>query len=250
MRQILPLTRWELAGFFRHISGYAIIASVMLVIGLSFIAVVLAINGEAVDAPITESLYSTPFFWLIILLATPAITMRAYAQEKSSGTYEILTTSPVSSVELVVAKFLGAWLFFLVVWLPFLGYLFVLRPFFDDPSLLDFRIVAASLVGVGLLGALFTSVGCLVSSLTRSQMLSAMLTFAIGMLFFLQSFVTFQLPDTRDMWSLIFAQTSLFRHLEDFVRGIIDSRHIMFYLTLTFFFLYLNWQSVESRRWL
>ncbi len=250
MRTIAILTRRELAGLFQQLTGYVIIASVMLVIGLSFIAVILAINGEAVDSPITEALYSTPFFWLIVLLAAPAITMRTYAQERSSGTFESLMTAPVKSSEVVLSKFLGAWIFFVIVWLPFIGYMFALRPYFDDPALLDFRVVCSSLLGISLLGALFTAVGCLASSLTRSQMLAAMLSFTLGMGLFLQSFVTFQLPAESGIWSPIFAHTSMFLHLEDFVRGVVDSRHVVFYLSLTGFFLYLNWQAIESRRWL
>lgn len=250
MRTIATLTRRELAGFFQHLTGYVIIASVMIVIGLSFIAVILAINGQAVDSPITEALYSTPFFWLIILLAAPAITMRSYAQERSSGTFETLMTAPVKTSEVVLSKFFGAWIFFVVVWIPFIGYMFVLRPFFDDPSLLDIRVLCSSLLGISLLCALFTAIGCLASSLTRSQMLAAMTSFTIGMCLFLQSFVTFQLPAESGIWAHVFAYTSLFLHLEDFVRGVVDSRHVMFYVTLTSFFLYLNWHAVESRRWL
>ncbi len=250
MSTVLTLTRRELAAFFRQLTGYVIIAAVMLVIGLSFIAVILAINGEAVDAPITESLYSTPFFWLIVLLAVPAITMRSYAHERAVGTYETLMTAPVTSTQVVLAKFLGAWCFFLTIWLPFLGYMFLLRPYFDDASLLDLRIVLSSLIGVSLLGALYTAIGCFASALTRSQMLAAMVSFALGVSLFLQSFVTYQLPESAGIWHAIFAYTSLFHHLEDFVRGIVDSRHVIFYLTLTGFFLYLNWQIVESRRWI
>jgi ABC-2 type transport system permease protein len=250
MNNIVTLTRRELAGYFQQLTGYVIIASVMLVIGLSFIAVILAINGEAVDSPITESLYSTPFFWLIILLAGPAITMRTYAHEQSTGTFETLVTAPVTSREIVIAKFLGSWAFFVVVWFPFIGYMFALKPFFDDPSLLDIRILCSSFLGVSLLGALYTAIGCLASSMTRSQMLAAMTSFALGMILFLQSFITFQLPEGSGYWSAIFAHTSMFLHLEDFVRGVVDSRHILFYLSLTGFFLYLNWQAVESRRWL
>ncbi|MCS1409311.1 MAG: hypothetical protein M2R45_02491 [Verrucomicrobia subdivision 3 bacterium] len=250
MTTVIILTRRELSGFFQTLSGYTIIASVMLIIGMSFLAVILAVNGQAIDSPITEALYSTPFFWLIVLLAAPAITMRTYAHERSAGTYETLMTAPVTSWQVVIAKFLGAWLFFIVVWLPFIGYMFILRPFFGDTSLLDYQVVLSSLLGIALLGALYTAIGCFASSLTRSQMLAAMISFALGMTFFLQSFVTFQLPASGNIWAEIFAYTSLFHHLEDFVRGVVDSRHIVFYVTWSALFLYLTWQTVEARRWL
>lgn len=250
MNPILTLLHRELAGFFEHLTGYVILALAMWVIGLSYLAVALSINGQAVDVPLTEAVYSTPFFWLVILLATPAITMRSYAHERSTGTWETLMTAPVASWEIVLAKFFGAWIFFMILWLPFVAYLFAFRPYFEDPALLDLRILASTIFGVSLLGGLYVAIGCLASALTKSQMLSAMLAFALGMTLFLQSFISFQLPEGMPIWGAIFTHTSMFLHLEDFVRGIVDSRHVVFYLTLIILFLYLNWQIIEARRWL
>lgn len=249
MMPFFTLIGRELSGFFRHLTGYVIIGLSMWIIGLSYIAVALSINGQAVDVPLTEAVYGTPFFWLIILLATPAITMRTYAHERSSGTWETLMTTPISSLEIVIAKFISAWIFFMFLWLPFVAYLFVLRPYFEDPSLLDVRLLASTILGVSLLGGMYISIGCLSSALTKSQMLSAMIAFALGMTLFLQSFITFQLPEGLPIWTAFFSHTSMFLHLEDFVRGIVDSRHITFYLTLNCLFLYFNWQVVESQRW-
>ena len=77
--------------------------------------------------PVTELFYATPFFWLILLLAAPVITMRLFAQEKFSGTFETLMTTPVSDLQVVLAKFTAALLFYLVMWLPLLACMFVVR---------------------------------------------------------------------------------------------------------------------------
>lgn len=249
MTAVFHLTKRELAGFFQTLTGYAILASVMFAVGAGFLYVIAAINGQAIDSPITEALYSTPFFWWVVLFAAPAITMRTYAYEKSAGTYETLMTSSLRSWQVVLAKFLGAWFFFVIVCLPFVGYMFLLRPFFEDPSLLDVGTVFSSLLGIALLGALYTAMGCFASSLTHNQMLAAMFSFALGMTMFLQSFLASRLPTSDGLWANIFVYTSLVYHFEDFVRGVVDSRHVVFYVTLTGFFLYLNWQSVEARRW-
>ncbi len=249
MTAVFILAKRELAGYFQTLTGYTILASVMFVVGVSFFYVILAVRGQAIDSPITEALYSTPFFWLIVLLAAPAITMRTYAREKSAGTYETLMTAPLTSLQVVLAKFLSAWFFFVIICSPFIGYMYLLRPFFNDASLLDIRIASSSLFGIVSLGALYTATGCFASSITRSQTLAAMLSFALGMTLFLQSFAVSQLPASDSLWASIFAYTSLFHHFEDFVRGVIDSRHIVFYMTLTGLFLYMNWQAVEARRW-
>ena len=249
MRTLLLLLCRELAVFFRTPAGYIILASVLFLTGLSVLGVVKAVNGESLDIPITEALYHTPFFWIVVLLSAPAITMGLYAQERASGTWETLITAPVTSLQIVLAKFLAAWIFFLILWLPLPVCLRLLAPHFDDPSLVNPRILASSALGIGLLGGLYTSMGALASSLTRHQMIAAVIAFLLGTTLFLQSILTFHLSATTGTWADILAATSLFLHLEDFVRGVIDTRHVAFQLSLTGLFLYLNWQSVEARRW-
>ncbi len=250
MKLVLLMARRELAASFRTPGGYLMLASVMFLTGLSVLGMAWAANGEALDIPITEAVYSSPFFWIIVLLSAPAVTMGTYAQERASGAWETLMTAPVGSLQVVIAKFLAAWIFFLLLWAFLPACLYLLAPHFDDPSLVNWRILLSSLAGIGLLGALYVSMGTLASSLVRSQALAAVLAFALGMLLFLQSFLAFRIGDSGGAWAGFFAATSLFLQLEDFVRGVIDSRHIAFQLSLTGLFLYLNWQAVEARRWL
>ena len=95
MRAYLTLTRRELAGFFLSLSGYVIIAAAVFLLGYSFVVIFVKLQ-KPTPMPVTELFYITPFFWLILLLTTPVITMRLFAQEKFSGTYETLMTTPVS----------------------------------------------------------------------------------------------------------------------------------------------------------
>ena len=130
--------------------------------------------------PVTELFYSTPFFWLILLLTAPVITMRLFALEKFSGTFETLMTTPVSDVQVVAAKFTAAMVFYMLMWLPLLGCLLIVRHYTNDTRALDAGVVGSTFLGILLLGGLFISLGCFASALTRSQIIAAMISLAFG----------------------------------------------------------------------
>ena len=116
-------------------TGYVIIAAVTLLIGLSFVVLMTNLGTDPSPMPVTEMFYRTYFFWLIVLLAAPVITMRLFALEKSSGTFETLMTTPVGDLQVVAAKFTAAIIFYIVMWLPMLACLFVVRHFTEpDPA--------------------------------------------------------------------------------------------------------------------
>ena len=123
--------------------------------------------------------YSTPFFWFIVLLACPAITMRSFAHEKSTGTYESLMTTPVTPLQVLGSKFMSCWLFYGLLWVPLWLMMIWLGRFFNDPGYLDAGIVAGTSLGVMLVGALFLSIGCLASVLTQSQLIAAMMALTL-----------------------------------------------------------------------
>lgn len=249
MQAFITLVRRELGAYFVSFTGYVIIAGVQLLTGMSFVILLQALNGQPFDMPVTEKFYETGFFWIILLLAVPLITMRVFAQEKFSGTYETLMTAPVSELAVVLAKFLGALFFFIAVWLPLLAYPYVLRRYSIDLGPVDRGIVASTFLGVFLVGGLFTAIGCFASSLTRSQMIAAMNTFALCMGFFVLSFLATLLPPQPGWQSQLFAHVSMIEHMRDFARGVVDTRHVVYYASLTVFFLFLTLKSVESRRW-
>ena len=121
MRAFWTLTRRELAGYFLSLTGYMIIAAAVFLMGFSFVVLLVNLQQEPTPMPVTEVFYITPFFWLILLLTTPVITMRLFALEKFSGTFETLMTTPVSDLQVVLAKFTAAMIFYLVMWLPLLA---------------------------------------------------------------------------------------------------------------------------------
>lgn len=249
MQAYWTLVRRELGSHFLSWSGYIVVAGVLFLLGYSFQNLIIALNKEATDRPITEVFYGTMYFWLILLIASPLITMRSFAHEKNSGTFETLMTTPVSDAQVVLAKFTGAMLFYILLWLPLLGCLFTIRYYSNDPTILDAGTVSSTFLGIFLLGAMYMSMGCFASSLTKSQIIAAMVSFAMGISLFLLSFISMSFAAQGGWKSQLFNHVGLIEHMQDFAQGVIDSRPLIFYLSFTTLFLLLTVKVVESRRW-
>jgi ABC-2 type transport system permease protein len=249
MQAYLTLTRRELASFFVSIAGYIIIAAALFQMGLSFVILVKALHAEATPLPITELFYITPFFWLILLLSAPVITMRLFALEKYSGTFETLMTTPVGDLPVVLAKFTAALIFYMVMWLPLVCFILFLRRYMSDPGVVDLGTLSSTYLGIFLVGCVYMSLGCLASAVTRNQIIAAMLGFAIGITLFLLSFLTESLPLKSGWVAGLFSYIAMVDHMQDFARGVVDTRYVVFYLSLTILFLFLTYRVIESRRW-
>src|SRR5213076_843707 len=129
MQAYFTLVRRELGSHFLSWTGYIVIAAVLFLLGYSFQNLIVALNREATDRPITEIFYCTMYFWLVLLVASPIITMRSFAHEKNSGTFETLMTTPVSDLQVVLAKFSSAMIFYLLAWSPLAACIFIARHF-------------------------------------------------------------------------------------------------------------------------
>jgi ABC-2 type transport system permease protein len=248
MRAWWTLVRRELGSYFVSWVGYVIIAVVLLLFGIAFDLLLEELNGGETDRPLTEMFYPV-FLWLTLILAAPLITMRTFAHEKFTGTFETLMTTPVSDLQVVLAKFGGAMIFYLIMWSPLVACVFVVRHFSNDPVAIDPRTLSSTFVGITLLGALYMAIGCFASSLTRSQIISAMFAIAIGVSLGLLSLLSEAFSGHTGWVTKVFAHLSLTEHMRDFSRGVIDTRPVILYLSLTALFLFLTLKSVESRRW-
>jgi ABC-2 type transport system permease protein len=249
MQAYWTLVQRELGSYFVSLTGYVIIASVLLLLGFSFTDMLVKLNTIPMHVPLTELFYSTLYFWLILLLTAPVITMRAFASERFSGTYETLMTAPVSDLQVVLAKFTGTLLFYLITWLPLLACIAVIRYYTGEPTLLDLRTTATTYLGIFLIGCLYMSLGCFASALTRSQIIAAMNAFVMGLGLFVLSLRALMPTPALDWGSQAFSYIALSEHMDGLVRGIIDTRHLVFYVTMTLLFLFLTLKVVESRRW-
>ena len=249
MRVYWTLLRRELGAYFASLMGYVVIAAATFLVGMSFVDLIVAVQQEPMPVHVTEVFYQTPYFWIIVLLTAPVITMRLFAQEKFAGTYETLMTSPVRETEVVLAKFTAALFFFGVMWLPLFGCIFIVRHFAGDTAGMDWAVVGTTYLGILLLGCLFISMGCFASSLTRTQTVAAMITLLLGVSLFLLSFVARPLAGGGTWHAAVFAHFTLFEHMQDFTRGVVDTRPVVFYASLSVLFLFLTLRVVESRRW-
>ena len=243
------LVRRELSAFFQGPTGFIIIAAVMFLIGLGFVVVLSGLNGEATPMPVTQVFYGTYFFWVILLLIAPVITMRSFAMERDSGTYESLMTAPIGDWQVVLSKFAGALIFYMILWVPLLICSVVVRFYVGKSAVLGLGTMFTSALGILMVGCLYMSIGCFASALTRNQAVAAVSGFALGAALFFTGFFSYFAGDRTDWLSQLARHISLANHMESFTRGVIDLGAIVFFLSLTGLFLYLTHKVVESRRW-
>ncbi|MDP7012327.1 MAG: ABC transporter permease [Verrucomicrobiota bacterium] len=249
MAAFLTLTRRELTGHFFSLRGYVVMAGVQLMLGASLLVTLHMLNRKAHDFPLTEKFPQTEFFWVVLLIIAPIITMRTFSHEKSIGTFETLMTTPIRDEQVVMAKFVGSYMFFLITFLPTLSYPFVLERYAHQPPAVEVWAVVSTGMGIALIGAFFMALGCFVSSLTRNQTVAAVSTFALGTSVFFLGYLAQVRPSELNWSYSVFQHISMLNHMSDFATGIVDTRQIVFYLSLTAVFLFLTLKSVESRRW-
>ena len=248
MQAYLTLTRRELATYFVSITGYVIIAAASFLMGWSFIVLLDKLGTRPFSMPVTEVFYNTHVFWFIVLLAVPIITMRLFALEKSSGTFETLMTTPVSDLQVVAAKFMAALVFYMLMWLPLLACPLIVQRYSSQP-VFDLGAVGSTYLGIVLLGCPFLAIGCFASALSPSQMVAAMVSLVVGVSLFLLSFLPNQVASQATWQAQLLSGFALLEHMHDFARGVVDTRPVVLYLSLTAFFLFLTLRAVESRRW-
>lgn len=250
MLAFITLVRRELGSHFLSVTGYVIIATILLLLGFSFMDIVTKLNGTPIDSPITEVFFVTIYFWLILVLTPPIITMRTFALEKFSGTFETLMTAPVSDLAVVLAKFIGSLIFFITAWIPLLAYMLILQRYVHNASVsLDLFTALSTFLGIILIGGLYIAIGCFASALTKSQLIAAALGLGMGLTLFLLSMRQLVSIEATGWEAEFFSHISMTEHMQDFSRGVVELSSLTFYVTLTAFFLFLTWKVVESRRW-
>jgi len=249
MRAYWTLTRRELSMYFLSLTGYIMIAASVFLLGLGFVILLKLLQKQPTAAPLTEMFYMTTCFWLILLLLPPLVTMRLFALEKFSGTFETLMTAPVTDAQVVFAKFTAAFVFYVVMWLPLVGCLFVVQYLAQDRTALDLGEMGSTFLGIFLLGGLFISLGCCASALTRSQVVAAMISMVFGASIFYLSYLADQLSVQTTWQGQVLSCFAMFQYMQDFSRGVVDTRPVVLLVSLTLFFLFLTLRVVESRRW-
>jgi ABC-2 type transport system permease protein len=179
---------------------------------------------------------------VMVLFFVPMITMRTFSEEKRSGTFELLLTSPLTDFQIVMGKFLGAlglYALMLLVSGASLGLLFV----YGNP---EWRQIATAYLGLLLMGGTFISVGLFFSSVTRNQIVAIVLTFATLLFLWVVNWVADQ---SGPVLRTIVNALSITDHFDDFSKGVVDTKHVVYYLSFITFGLFLTAKSVDSERW-
>ena len=181
---------------------------------------------------------------VVTLFVVPLLTMRLFAEEKRQGTIELLATAPLTSLQIILGKFFGALGLYALMLL--LGLVNVLPLWFVAGSPPEWRPVATSLLALLLLGGTLIAVGGFLSSLTRNQIVAGALTFGVALAFWILSWLD---DPTAGTATKVLAYLGLLGHTEDLMKGVIDLKHLVYYLTFTVFGLFLTHQSLEAQRW-
>lgn len=246
MSNLYALTLRELKSWCYSPIAYVVGAVFLLLQGWVFWMLIAVLNDPRVDPSWTMSQFffgGSFFYWFTVLIIAPLLTMRSFSEEKRTGSIELLLTAPVSSGEVVMAKFLGSWLIYNFLWaltISFFVILNTLTPF-------DWGPVAGGYIGTWLLGACLMAIGTFASSLTRNQVISAVITFVILLFMFSVSILSMFIQDPEI--SKLIQYCSLPEHLRTFSRGIVDMRPMVLYTTISAIFLFLTVRVVNNPRW-
>lgn len=184
---------------------------------------------------------------IFLLFFQPAlITMRTFSEEYKLGTIESLLTAPVREWEVVAAKFVGAWTFFMILWLPLLGNVLVVWAFSGNHMPPAWTLVGSTYLIYALNGALFCSLGVLASSMTRNQILAAITCFFLTFLLLFVGILSFLSFDFE--WREVLGMFSPLLQILTFSNGMIDTRPIVFNLSTTLLALFLTLRLLQARR--
>jgi gliding motility-associated transport system permease protein len=231
----LAIAEREIKSFFVSSIAWIIAAAFMAMCGFLF-AVILLNSNEASMRFLISNLS------VILLFVAPFLTMRLLSEEIRLGTVELLLTNPVRDIDVVFGKFLGV-MGFIVVMLALTLYFPALLFVFGSP---DPGPIVAGYLGVLLQAAAFAAIGLAVSSTTENQIVAAFLAFAINLILWLSESISQFVGKPLDA---VMKYLSITTHFQDFSRGVIDSSHVIFFLSVIATALFLTYLSLQTRRW-
>jgi ABC-2 type transport system permease protein len=253
MRNALIITRKELHSYFVSPIAYGLMAFFALIAGYFFyVATAVMVQSGMESAMMGRGMPMNVNEWVIRpvlsnvsvigLFLIPMITMRLFAEEKRSGTMELLATSPIRDFEIIIGKWIAA----LIMYAAILGIalLNILILFgFGKP---DWRPMLVGFLGLLLQGGCLLAIGTFISTTTRSQIVAGVATFAVCLLLWVLDWVS---AYETSAWAKVVSYLSVLTHFEPFSKGVIDTKDVVFYVTMIFLGLFLTARSMESIRW-
>lgn len=249
MRKFYTLLAREVRSYFYSPIAYIVLVFFLLVSGVDFYFQISYMNQRPLAYSVQEAFFNSVFFWFAFVLIFPLITMRLFAEEFKLGTIEPLMTAPVHDWQVVLAKFFGALVFYIVLWIPTLLYFAIFQAITHQPAANSAGAYWGSYLMLLLLGMFYIAIGCLASVLTKNQIVAAIISFcAITLLFFL-GLIQFILLYVSSAMRDLLGYFSALEHMGTFSRGIIDTRPIILYVSMTILVLALTYQAFQSRKW-
>jgi ABC-2 type transport system permease protein len=253
VKNILLICRKELRSYFASPIAYILMAFFGLIFGFGFYTATRDVvrfsfqaqfSGQPATMNVNEQVIRPllQFASTVALFLIPMITMRTFAEEKNRGTIELLLTSPVSDLQIILGKWLGAMLLYLCVLL--MSVLNVAMLFaWGKP---DLQPVLVAYLGLILQGGCLLGIGVFISTTTRNQIIAGGVTFFVCLLLWLLSwFTAFDSTATAQVVNYL----SIVTHFENFSKGVLDSKDVVFYLSMIFFSLFITSKAMESLRW-
>jgi ABC-2 type transport system permease protein len=253
MKNILLICFKEFKGYFVSPIGYAVMALFGLIFGFGFYTATrdmvqlgfrAQMMGQQQPMSVNEQVIRPllGFAGTIMLFLIPMITMRLVAEEKRTGTIELLLTSPVRDIEIILGKWCGALLLYMCV----LGMSVLNIAMLFMWGKPDLKPVLVAYLGLLLQGACLLAIGTFVSTTTRNQIVAGGVTFFVSLLLWLLSWFT---AFESTVLSKVINYMSIVTHMENFSKGVVDTKDVVFYLSMIFFSLFLTSRSMESLRW-
>lgn len=257
MRNILAIMNRELKAYFVSPMAYVILMFFLFIVGLFFYNLVIEYSNYSMRASmnpmwadqinlhdiVIRNFYST--FGVIMIFVAPMLSMRVLAEEKRLGTAEMLLTAPVTTGQLVMGKYLGSLgfgAFMLLLTLQYPLYLFLVGAALETGPLMAVYLGTLLMVGA------FLAVGVFSSSLTSNQIVAAVVAFVICLFFWVVGFLG-DVGGATSSYGDLLKSLSIVEHYQDFLKGIVDTGGVVYYLTFIAFGLFLTARVIDSGRW-
>lgn len=230
---------------------YVVFAVFLLIAGFMFFAMTksAALRPFSFSGPGSISLMEAIFrplsrdYALILMFLTPWVTMRLFAEEKRTGTLELLFTYPVRDLDLIIGKFIGAVVLLALILAPTVIYCYLIQKY----TALEWGVIGTQYLGLFLLGTAYLAVGLWASSLTDNQIVAAAITFGTLLAFTLMDWLTQNAH--ASMWIDTAKQLSILNHLDNFGKGLVNTTDLTYYLLFIGFFFYFTLKIIEAHRW-
>jgi len=254
MQNILAIWQREMRSYFVSPIAYAVLTVFLFLTGLFFFGNLTEVvqytmtqaqtgqGTQPIDVPayVTQSLFRTTS--VILLFLVPMLTMGLFSEEKKRGTIELLLTTPVGHFQAMIGKYLASLTFLLILfvssWIT-ISVLFI----YGQP---DWKVILSGYLGMFLYGAALLALGLFISTLTENQVVAVVSTFGVTLLLWLISALS---SSAEGATKSVIEYLSVISHLDDFIKGVIDTSHVIYYLTFAFVGLFLAYRSLESMRW-